>query len=68
MIKNNVSLVIGMRRSSIAETARLAGISYNTVYNLYHDKTSSIDFATLDKLCFALDCTPNDLFRYYPDK
>lgn len=30
MIKNNVSLLIGMRRMTIAETARLAGVSYNT--------------------------------------
>lgn len=32
MIKNNVSLLIGMRRMTIAETARLAGVSYNTKY------------------------------------
>ncbi len=51
MIKNNVSLLIGMRRMTIAETARLAGVSYNTIYALYHDQTAGIEFATLNKLC-----------------
>ena len=38
MIKNNISLLIGMRRMTIAETAKLAGLQYNTVYNLYYEK------------------------------
>ena len=61
MIENNVSLLIGRRRTTIAETARLAGVSYNTVYNLYHGKTSGIDFKTLNRLCFVLFC-----FGLYP--
>lgn len=67
MIKNNVSLLIGMRRMTIAETARLAGVSYNTIYALYHDQTAGIEFATLNKLCEVLDCTTNDLLKYIPD-
>ncbi len=67
MIKNNVSALIGQRRMTIAETAKIAELQYNTVYNLYYGKTSGIDFITLNKLCFALDCTPNDLFKYTPD-
>ena len=67
MIKNNVSLLIGMRGMTIAETARLAGVSYNTIYALYHDQTAGIEFATLNKLCEVLDCTTNDLLKYIPD-
>ena len=67
MIRNNVSTIMGMRKLSIAETARIAGVDYNTVHALYYEKTSSIKFETLNKLCFALDCTTNDLFRYIPD-
>ena len=66
MIKNNISTIIGMRKMTVAETARLAGVSYNTVYNLYHDQTAGIEFATLDKLCYVLECSPNDLLRYIP--
>lgn len=63
MIRNNVSAIIGQRRMTIAETAKLAGLQYNT----YYDKTAGIDFNTLDRLCFALDCTPNDLLKYSPE-
>ncbi len=52
---------------TIAETAKLAGISYNTVYALYYDTTAGIEFSTLNKLCYALDCTTNDLLTYIPD-
>ncbi len=68
MIKNRVSIVIGERRMTISETAKLAGLSYNTVDKVYRNETKGIDFETLDKLCFALNCTPNDLFRYIPDE
>ena len=67
MIINNVSKLIGMKRMTISETAKIAGLSYNTVYSLYHDQTSGIDFATLNSLCYALDCNPNDLLVYVPD-
>lgn len=52
---------------SVAETARLAKLKYNTVDDLYNDKTKGVKFETLNKLCWALDCTPNDLFPYIPD-
>ncbi|MBO8429952.1 helix-turn-helix transcriptional regulator [Spirochaetes bacterium] len=67
MIKNNVSTIIGSRRLSVAETARLANLKYNTVDDLYNDKTKGVKFETLNKLCWALDCSPNDLFVYIPD-
>ena len=67
MLKNNVSTMIGKRRMTIAESAKLAGVRYNTIHKLYNDKTKGVEFSTLDKLCYALDCTPNDLFKYIPD-
>ena len=67
MIENTISTLIGKRRMTVAETAKLAKLKYTTVQNLYLDKTRRIDFNTMNGLCFALDCTPNDLFRYIPD-
>ena len=58
---------MGYKRIKISELAKITGLRYNTVYNLYHDRTKGIDFETLNKLCFALECSPNDLFRYIPD-
>ncbi len=67
MISNNVSMMIGKRRLSISETAKIAGVDYNTIESLYHDKSSGIRIETLNKLCFALECSVNDLFTYVPD-
>jgi putative transcriptional regulator len=67
MIVNNVSTLIGKRKMTKSETAKLTGLDYNTVDNLYRDKTKGIEFETKNKLCFALDCSTGDLFTYIPD-
>jgi putative transcriptional regulator len=37
------------------------GISYTTLWRLKKGKALGINFATLEKLCYALDCQPGDL-------
>lgn len=51
----------------ISEVAKISNLAYNTIYNLYYDKTKGIDFDTLNKLCFALNCSVNDLLIYKED-
>lgn len=68
MIKNRFSIILGIKRMDRGEVAKLTGINRKTLYNIYHDKSKGIEFETLNKLCFALDCTPNDLFKYVPDE
>ena len=67
MIENRFSILLGVKRMDRREVAKLTGINRKTLYNIFHAKSKSISFDTLNKLCFALDCTPNDLFRYIPD-
>ena len=38
------------------------GFSPNTINNLKHNK--SITIYTLEKLCVALDCTPNEVLEF----
>ena len=66
MITNKLSEIAGRKRMSIAEISRLSGIGYSTVQRLYNDTVLSIEIKNLDKLCFALDCTPNDIFEFKP--
>ncbi|MCL5290571.1 MAG: helix-turn-helix transcriptional regulator [Firmicutes bacterium] len=68
MIKNNLSIILGSKRMKMSELAEMAGLNKNTVLNLYHDKSTRIEFEVLNKLCAALDCQPGDLFEYVPDK
>lgn len=67
MITNKLSEILGRKRMMQTELARLSGISYGTIKNLYKDKTKGIDFDTLNKLCNALECTPNDILEFTPD-
>lgn len=38
-------------------------LNFHTVTNLVKNKTTSIKFETLVKICKALECTPNDIIR-----
>jgi putative transcriptional regulator len=41
--------------------AKETGISYSTLWRLKKGKALGINFATLEKLCKTLGCTPGDL-------
>lgn len=40
------------------------GIDNKTIYNIKRNK--NITLLTLEKLCIALDCTPNDIISFHP--
>ena len=67
MIKNRVALCIYEKYLDKRDIVKLTGIDRHTINNICKNKTKSIKFDTLDKLCKALGCTPNDLFPYIPD-
>ena len=67
VLTNRLSRLLGERRLSISEAARQSGVSYKTVFDLFHDRTTRVDLGTIDKLCRALKCTPNDLFEFSPE-
>ncbi len=67
IIKNHLAKLLGERKMKVAELARQTGISGYGLYNIYHERTKSIEFETLAKLCKALDCSVGDLLEYVPD-
>jgi DNA-binding Xre family transcriptional regulator len=46
---------------SIRRVALDAGLTYETVHNVYQNKTARVDLATLDSLATALGCEPGEL-------
>ncbi len=44
-----------------------AGISYNTALAMVAGRYGSIKWKQMEQLCLALNCTPNDLFRWQGD-
>ena len=60
-------MLLGEKRMDRRDIVKLTGIDRQTLRNIYQNKTKGIEFETLNKLCFALNCTPNDLLLYIPD-
>lgn len=64
MIENKLSEVMGKKRLKISDVIAKTGLARNTVAELYHARAKRLDLDTLDKLCTALDCTPNDIIEH----
>lgn len=47
---------------------KLTGITEAQAYKLWKEKWGSIYPKTLNTLCNALKCTPNDLLEFTPDE
>ena len=54
---------MGAKRIKIYELEKISGISRSTITRLYYDRTNTISFNTLENICRALNCSPNDLFE-----
>lgn len=67
MIENRLSRILGERRMSIAELARLTGVQYTSLFELYHGRAKRVDLKTLDRICRALGIQPGDILEYAPD-
>ncbi|CUH97388.1 hypothetical protein P22_3516 [Propionispora sp. 2/2-37] len=68
MIKIHLSRILGEKRLNMSALAESTGLSRNTIFLLYHEKTERMDFKTLEKLCNALNCQPGDLLEYIPNQ
>jgi putative transcriptional regulator len=67
MIENRLSRILGERRMSIAELARLSGVQYTSLFELYHGRAKRVDLKTLNSICRALGVQPGDILEYAPD-
>jgi putative transcriptional regulator len=68
MIESRLSRLLGERRMKLSELARASGVSYQTLWKLYHDKTARADFATLDAICRTLDVGVGDILEYREER
>jgi putative transcriptional regulator len=64
MIKCRLSRLLGDRKMSVLALKRRTDLSYVTLQNLYHEKTTGVAFDTIDKICKSLECNISDLLVY----
>ncbi len=67
MIENRVALVMASKKLEKRDITRITKIDRHTLTKIYKGEVKSISLKNLNKLCFALDCNANDLFKYIPD-
>lgn len=62
-IKFRINEVLQSRGQSLYWLSRSTGVSYTTLLRLKKDRALGMNFATLEKLCVALECRPGDLMK-----
>ncbi len=62
-IRFRIEEVLRERGQSLYWLSRAAGISYTTLWRLTKDRALGMNFATLEKMCGALECQPGDLIE-----
>ena len=61
MIRINLDFLMFQKKMKVPELSEKSGINKNTLYAWQNNKTTRIDLATLESLCIALECEPEDL-------
>ena len=66
MIKLNLPVLFAQKGIRVADADRLTDMGRTTLYRLYNNEVTRIDFASLERLCKLLDCTPGDIISKHP--
>jgi putative transcriptional regulator len=59
--------LLGSRGKSQYWLAKETGMSPITIASLCKGKAKGVNFSTLNSICKALDCQPNDVLVHVPD-
>ena len=66
MIVVNLDVMMAKRKMSLGELSERVGITLANLSILKNNKARAIRFSTLDAICKALECTPQDILEYRP--
>ncbi|OON95741.1 MAG: Cro/Cl family transcriptional regulator [Epulopiscium sp. Nele67-Bin005] len=60
----NLSTLMGKSRLTIQSVHEQTKLSRTTISNLYSNKSTRIDFETIEKLCALFDCKIEELLTF----
>jgi DNA-binding Xre family transcriptional regulator len=63
-LENRLAAVLEEKGVSMYALAKRAGLTYQTIFNLAHKKSTRIDLDTLEKICDVLDAEPGRIFAW----
>ena len=61
-MKLNVKQILEKQGKTPYWLSKVTGISNNNISNICNGDTKSIRLDTIENICQALNCTPNDIF------
>ena len=67
MIVVNLDVMMAKRKISSGELAARVGITQANLSILKNQKAKAVRFSTLNDICKALDCQPEDILEYKED-
>jgi putative transcriptional regulator len=67
MVYLHLSHLLGERKMSQAELARLTGIRPNTINDLYHGASERVSLDHLDRICEVMDCPLEEILERKPN-
>lgn len=68
MIIVKVDKILNDMDRNIRWLANKADINYSTLYNFTYNKTNSVNYDIIDKLCCFLNCNIQDVIEYVPEE
>jgi len=68
IIKVQIDEVLEKRGHSFYWLSKQTGVSHTTLWRFKKGKALGINFATLEKICQALECEPGDVLKLAGDK
>lgn len=60
----NIKELMDTKKITRYELAKKIEVTYPTITNLYNGESTSVKLDILEKLCIALECTPNDILVF----
>jgi putative transcriptional regulator len=68
MVKIYLSKILGERRMTQAELAKLTGIRPTTINEWYHEIVVRLNVEHIDRICEVLNIDVSELIEYIPNK
>lgn len=62
-VRCNLSLLMGREKYQIQDVHNKTGLSRNTISSLYNEKSTRVDFNTIEKLCILFKCGVEELIK-----
>lgn len=67
MIENRFAKLLGEKRLDRRDVVKMTGRDNHIILKIYKNQYTRIDLETLNKICMALECDTNDIFKFIPD-